>query len=849
MDAGAPSPSTEALVNSEQGQDANKAHPIISDSTNPWDKDDITKPKRANPNRHDLFVQKMNDVWFLEFSSRGSPLPSWPLSITINALVSVLSSILKSTLLLLVGEAIGQMKWNWFKRGSRPLNDFEVFDSATRGPLGSFWLLLGSKGRTLASIGAAITILSLALDPMFQQILNYDTGIARTGISTLPANLLFVAGFEDKNRIVQLPDAMRTYAVIELYFTGISSDDVQSCILQPQVMYPSGNCSYPVFDSLAVCSTCANVTDLLKTEATDAENFAGSKERMWNYTLPGGFNTSPIPRGSTIKYLSSGHVSATARLRPQFPLQNFTQLTFGFNETGPADANAMECSLHWCVNRYKSKVKNGVLHEDVVASSCTGESNDSEWFHRIDAPRNLDASFVAVSDYVVDGSSGTNRSEKVDATNLTNYWDSITPGKFPFGKNDRVAFAHRGASRLLSDYMSDRLTGYITYNGGEQESSTYNVTDGARRLSQVNNATLSMEILARALSSAVRGYSSSSKGMNDGRVPVGGWSWTSEVIARVLWPWIFLPAILELASLVFLLATVWNTSVAEADIWKNSSLAVLFHGVLQGRIEDPRTVVKDVRLMEKAAEGENVMLRDLGGGHVKLEINAAQDIDKLDKVTSFLPSRDQNISKSLPMEILWWFSSTLVATILYITFKAIKNIFFHPLSHIPGPKLAAASRLYEWYHDCILTGQFCFKIRHLHDEYGPIIRIGPNEVHIRDSDYFDILYANTARLDKDPWFYGFLDDSAAFNTASEVIHQRRISKVEAYFSKASVQRNDAVLVDIVTHFLKELDAFASDGEVVCLKNAFKSYATDVVYLISPLKIARHSFSNKKPFAT
>lgn len=111
---------------------------------------------------------------------------------------------------------------------------------------------------------------------------------------------------------------------------------------------------------------------------------------------------------------------------------------------------------------------------------------------------------------------------------------------------------------------------------------------------------------------------------------------------------------------------------------------------------------------------------------------------------------------------------------------------------------------------------------------GPIIRIGPNEIHIRDSDYFDILYANTARLDKDPWFYGFLDDSAAFNTSSEIVHQRKISKVEPYFSKANVQRKEAVLMETINNFVTELDTFASAGRVTHLKNAFKSYATDVV---------------------
>lgn len=74
--------------------------------------------------------------------------------------------------------------------------------------------------------------------------------------------------------------------------------------------------------------------------------------------------------------------------------------------------------------------------------------------------------------------------------------------------------------------------------------------------------------------------------------------------------------------------------------------------------------------------------------------------------------------KKILMKMLSWLSFMVAAALLYRTFQLIKNIFFHSLSHIPGPRLAAASRLYEWYYDCVLIGQYCFKIRDLHDEYG-----------------------------------------------------------------------------------------------------------------------------------
>ena len=63
----------------------------------------------------------------------------------------------------------------------------------------------------------------------------------------------------------------------------------------------------------------------------------------------------------------------------------------------------------------------------------------------------------------------------------------------------------------------------------------------------------------------------------------------------------------------------------------------------------------------------------------------------------------------------------LVSVIVY-------RLFFHPLSRIPGPKIAAVSRLYDFYYDCILGGKFVFKIEELHKQYGePKARISVSE--------------------------------------------------------------------------------------------------------------------------
>jgi hypothetical protein len=53
----------------------------------------------------------------------------------------------------------------------------------------------------------------------------------------------------------------------------------------------------------------------------------------------------------------------------------------------------------------------------------------------------------------------------------------------------------------------------------------------------------------------------------------------------------------------------------------------------------------------------------------------------------------------------------------------VYRLYFHPLSKFPGPKLAAASTLYEFYYNVIQGGRYLFVIEELHRKYGTNIRI------------------------------------------------------------------------------------------------------------------------------
>jgi hypothetical protein len=60
----------------------------------------------------------------------------------------------------------------------------------------------------------------------------------------------------------------------------------------------------------------------------------------------------------------------------------------------------------------------------------------------------------------------------------------------------------------------------------------------------------------------------------------------------------------------------------------------------------------------------------------------------------------------------------LEAALVGLVSRAIYLLYFHPLAKVPGRKLAALSRLYEFYWDCIKPGRYSFEMREMHERYG-----------------------------------------------------------------------------------------------------------------------------------
>jgi hypothetical protein len=87
----------------------------------------------------------------------------------------------------------------------------------------------------------------------------------------------------------------------------------------------------------------------------------------------------------------------------------------------------------------------------------------------------------------------------------------------------------------------------------------------------------------------------------------------------------------------------------------------------------------------------------------------------------------------------------LGALLVSLVALTVQRLWLSPIAHIPGPKLAALTQLYEFYYDVILGGQYPLKIIDLHKKYGPVVRINPWEVHVEAHNFHPELFPDFSR--------------------------------------------------------------------------------------------------------
>lgn len=112
---------------------------------------------------------------------------------------------------------------------------------------------------------------------------------------------------------------------------------------------------------------------------------------------------------------------------------------------------------------------------------------------------------------------------------------------------------------------------------------------------------------------------------------------------------------------------------------------------------------------------------------------------------------------------------------------------------------------------------------------GPIVRISPHEVHIRDPECFLQLNSSTSKLDKYAWYYNFVAaPEAGVGTTSHDLHRTRRAAMAKYFSTANVTRLEPLIQTYVSKLMFRLEEHQREAKTVDLSNAYRCLATDVI---------------------
>ncbi|OWY43057.1 hypothetical protein AALT_g573 [Alternaria alternata] len=520
---------------------------------------------------------------------------------------SLLGKVASASLIVPTSEALGQLKWHWFHQ-SKAMWDFEVFDKASRGAWGATLLLFRTKGRSLAALGALLIVLLLAIDTFFQQVVTYPD---RWALQDLSGSIPRVVSYQPRYfkqiyqgfEVQQFDNAM--LPVVKPYFFDNGTTPIpfgNATKANIPLSCPSSVCTWPAYETLAVCSQCIDASDLLQfacryTAIDWTTNHTGpiSPETTANGTVCGYFlnlqsetpilmsgyilegtgnrtspgevlmvRTYPFTDMNTKKPIMGGSIKFKHIRNPILDalIVSTANGTAGvLNHERPV---AHECALSWCVKTISSSYDGGKYTENITSIYMNTTTGSFPWESvPVELEDGTTATFAmyaqnitierdaAHRDHSLTVSNATYRVDNTSASNMIMPFDQIFPSYFTdFGPSGKPLL------RFLDGY----------------DGPTFREMDFNPWLAP-NNITRHLERLAAAMTGAMRSNADSNE-------MIPGRAYNMEKFIHISWLWLIFPILLLVLSLVFLVATIVKTSKdIDTGIWKTSAMPALIYSL------------------------------------------------------------------------------------------------------------------------------------------------------------------------------------------------------------------------------------------------------------------------------
>lgn len=426
--------------------------------------------------------------------------------------------------------------------------------------------------RTLASIGAAILLLSVPLDLFYQQIVSFPT-IIRVDQSintTISRAILYDPDpdFQYRDGDTSIPEDALLQAFTKPYWrsTGLSPGVDLRC--------PTSNCTYDPFDTLAIDFRCGKLpVDLLEfgCKNTSAEWLStvvldnpGSNPNVsscgW-YLQPPYADMPQLMSGyEMIADASIGEV-LTTRFYPltdvltqrmynngsinfpdvKHPIVDFILVSTpgGFEgATSNTTPTVTECEAHWVVKRLQAKVVKNVLTEETVDTFEFHDNLDPALtWNQNHTIYNANFTMTLPDPHSFTGDTSTYGLSNITAYKVWQVWASLAPSAFTRPVKNNPANSGPVLKTMYPPNSSPHLS---------------QVLDPALPWDTPANVSDHMAQVINTMNQVLRRNTASERKRHD--VCVGSAYYTT-VIVSIRWQWIAFPIALWLFALSFLAAT------------------------------------------------------------------------------------------------------------------------------------------------------------------------------------------------------------------------------------------------------------------------------------------------------
>ncbi|KAM5439845.1 hypothetical protein MferCBS31731_004256 [Microsporum ferrugineum] len=165
---------------------------------------------------------------------------------------------------------------------------------------------------------------------------------------------------------------------------------------------------------------------------------------------------------------------------------------------------------------------------------------------------------------------------------------------------------------------------------------------------------------------------------------------------------------------------------------------------------------------------------------------------------------------------LEWFAFAIGIWIVFHVGLALYNIFLHPLRNYPGPILDAATQVPYSYH--MIKGDNTKYIAKLHERYGDVVRVGPNELSYIGASANRTIFGgkpteeNTYEKNPVIWLLGSTAPitNLFFARFHENIRYRKI--IAPAFSEAAIRGQEPIIQKYVDGLIKGLKNRSGQAE-------------------------------------